>query len=142
MSTYDGYNPNDNARRKANNVGDELPELGHNKNVKAISTKPGQMSGAMQSLREANFYKNRSRKNPVTLVQDPKILAELNERYGCTPTNTPEVNEMDGTEERIRIAGEIADLLMIWFSLGNTWPIAKTALEIKINALGEKLEVS
>lgn len=47
------YNPADNAKRKANNVGDRVEGIGQNANVKSYSTKPGQLSAKAQATVEA-----------------------------------------------------------------------------------------
>jgi hypothetical protein len=45
------YNAADNAKRKANNMGDEVQGIGRNKNVKAYSSKPGQLSAKQQAAK-------------------------------------------------------------------------------------------
>jgi hypothetical protein len=71
------YNPTDNIKRKANNTGDELANIGGNKNVKAISTKPGQLSAKAQAKLEAARDKARSAKMPVKTFS-PEEIAEIN----------------------------------------------------------------
>lgn len=61
MSNYDGYRTEDNARRKARNTGDELEGFATNKNVKAWSSKPGQMSCSQQATYIANQAKRLSK---------------------------------------------------------------------------------
>ena len=56
--------PEDNVRRKANNTSSELG-WGPNNNVKAYSSKPGQLSAKTQAQRDATKYKRLNKKQPV-----------------------------------------------------------------------------
>lgn len=75
------YNSADNAKRKANNIGDSHASLGPNSNVKAYSTKPGQMSGKAQADLTARIQNAANKKQPVKTWSPEQIAAE-NEKRG------------------------------------------------------------
>lgn len=64
MSNYIGYKPEDNFKRKENNTTDQLG-WGPNNNIKAYSTKPGQMSMKSQSNVICMKQARLNRKQPV-----------------------------------------------------------------------------
>jgi hypothetical protein len=72
------YNPADNARRKARNTTDQIPSA-TNRNVKAFSTKPAQLSGKQQADALARKQAALNRKQPVRTMKDmsPEELAAL-----------------------------------------------------------------
>ena len=69
------YNPNDNARRKANNTGDVIGE-GPNTNVKSWSTKPGQLSTKDQVNLATRIQNAASKKMPVKQFSAEEIATE------------------------------------------------------------------
>ena len=69
------YNVADNAKRKANNIGDNIG-AGPNSNVKAYSTKPGQMSGKAQANLTARIQNAANKKQPVKQWSPEQIAAE------------------------------------------------------------------
>jgi hypothetical protein len=69
------YDPNVNARRKTTNVGD-VAGKGPNRNVKAISSKPGQMSGKAQANLTARLQNAANKKQPVNSWSPEQIAAE------------------------------------------------------------------
>lgn len=73
------YNPNDNARRKANNVGDSVGE-GPNVNVKSYSTKPGQLSTKDQVNLATRIQHAANKKQPVKQFTPEEIEAENKKR--------------------------------------------------------------
>lgn len=70
MSKYIGYDQNDNARRKANNMTDQIGWASNN-NVKSYSSKPGQLSAKSEASRQAAKYKRLNKKQPV------KVLSQM-----------------------------------------------------------------
>jgi hypothetical protein len=64
------YSEVDNIKRKANNVGDVMQDIGPNRNVKAFSTKPGQLSAKQQANQEAKKLNAANRKAPVTTFSE------------------------------------------------------------------------
>lgn len=60
------YTPSDNARRKANNTGDQTG-FGQNTNTKSYSTKPGQLSSKAQANAESAKYSAKNRAQPVKI---------------------------------------------------------------------------
>lgn len=72
------YNDADNARRKANNL--DPVGAGPNKNAKAISTKPGQMSGKAQVDMTARIQAAANKKQPVKQWSADEIEAENKKR--------------------------------------------------------------
>lgn len=85
MSNYIGYKPEDNARRKANNTGEAIDTIGNNQNVKAISTKPGQMSMKEQAAFEQMKLNRLNKKQPVKTIKDlpSDLVLALAQKYGC-----------------------------------------------------------
>ena len=85
MSNYKGYKPEDNARRKANNTGECIDTIGKNQNVKAISTKPGQMSMKEQAAYQQMKLNRLNKKQPVKTIDDMpvELISELIAKYGC-----------------------------------------------------------
>ena len=73
----DLYNPTDNIKRKANNIGDEIKDIGKNKNVKAYSSKPGQLSAKQQTDANAKKYNKLNRQMPVKTFTPEEIAAEI-----------------------------------------------------------------
>lgn len=69
------YSAVDNARRKSNNLTDNVA-VGPNSNVKAISTKPGQMSGKAQADLTARIQNAANKKQPVKQFTPEEIAAE------------------------------------------------------------------
>ncbi|NDE91661.1 MAG: hypothetical protein EB059_11115 [Alphaproteobacteria bacterium] len=78
-SNYRGYNIADNVRRKAGNVGDEAQSGGKNVNVKAYSSKPGQLSARQQADLEAKRARKMSSKSPVK-VYTPEEVEQYKKR--------------------------------------------------------------
>lgn len=72
------YNPPDNARRKERNLTDQVP-AGPNANVKAYSTRPGQLSIKQQADEVSRKQNALNRKQPVRTMKDmtPQELAAL-----------------------------------------------------------------
>lgn len=68
------YNANDNAKRKARNTNDQI-DCGQNRNVKAYSTKVGQLSAKAQATSQANYYKKLNKKQPVKVFTAEEIKA-------------------------------------------------------------------
>ena len=68
------YSAADNAKRKANNIGDSTG-VGPNNNVKAYSTKPGQMSGKAQAGLTARIQQAANKKQPVKQYSPEEIKA-------------------------------------------------------------------
>lgn len=69
------YNHADNARRKANNTG-ESTGAGPNKNMKAISSKPGQLSAKASADLTARLQAKANKKQPVKRFSPEEIEAE------------------------------------------------------------------
>jgi hypothetical protein len=65
------YNPVDNIKRKKRNTGDEIKDIGANKNVKAYSTKPGQLSAKQQAA--LDFKNIKAKSGPVKLYTKEEI---------------------------------------------------------------------
>jgi hypothetical protein len=94
-SGYKGYTPEDNARRKANNVG----EATGIQTMDSIKQYGG--SGPSAAEREAREMRRKSKKNPVKVFSEEEI-AELNtklNKYENRTTTMPGVSEM-GIEAR------------------------------------------
>lgn len=72
------YSAVDNYRRKANNT-DQIG-IGPNSNAKAISTKPGQMSGKAQASLTARIQNAANKKQPVKQWSQEEIAAENKKR--------------------------------------------------------------
>lgn len=76
MSNYKGYKAEDNAKRKSNNTSDELG-WGSNNNVKAYSSKPGQLSAKDEAAYKAKLMKKLNKSQPVKLFSpEEKALME------------------------------------------------------------------
>jgi hypothetical protein len=73
------YTTADNVRRKMNNTGDVAP-VGPNVNAKAISTKPGQLSGKQQATMAAKIQAKASKNQPVKRWSSEQIEAENKKR--------------------------------------------------------------
>lgn len=69
------YSAEDNARRKANNVGDAAGE-GPNVNVKAYSSKPGQPSAKQSAALTARIQNAANKKQPVKHLSPEEIAAQ------------------------------------------------------------------
>jgi hypothetical protein len=84
MSNYIGYDQNDNARRKANNTGDAIDGIGKNQNVKAYSSKPGQLSMKDQASLEQTKLNRLNKSQPVRSLKDfsEQELVDLAIKYG------------------------------------------------------------
>lgn len=82
MSGYKGYKIEDNARRKSNNTGDELEDIGQNKNVKCWSTKPGQLSTRDQVNDLAKKQKELNKKQEVKYFTREEIQALYGKKCG------------------------------------------------------------
>lgn len=74
------YTPADNARRKANNTGDQTG-FGQNVNTKSYSTKPGQLSSRSQASQETAKYRAKNRAQPVKIFT-PEERAALAAKTG------------------------------------------------------------
>lgn len=74
------YSPTDNARRKAGNTGD-VAGVGPNVNVKAFSTKPGQLSAKASTDLTARLQNKANKKQPVKIFSPEEIEAQ----YGKQP---------------------------------------------------------
>ena len=75
---FGAYNAPDNAKRKANNTSDQLTNIGPNRNVKAYSTKPGQLSGSQSADIIARAQAKANKKQPVKTFspEEKTALAE------------------------------------------------------------------
>ena len=69
------YTEADNAERKKNNTGDVVEGIGQNRNVKAYSTKAGQLSAKQSADRQARQDKKRNKKQPVKTYTPEEIVA-------------------------------------------------------------------
>lgn len=83
----DQYNTVDNINRKANNVGDVAGE-GPNTNVKAYSSKPGQLSAKAQAALEAARMKDKNKQQPVKVYSKEEI-EDMNQQRALKK-NAPE----------------------------------------------------
>jgi hypothetical protein len=97
---YGLYTSTDNIKRKAKNTGDEIADIGGNKNVKAYSSKPGQLSAKSQAKLEAARDKAKSAKNPVK-IYTPEEVAELNAKMKMEKS----LPEWDENELAVALAG-------------------------------------
>lgn len=80
------YTPTDNMKRKAKNLTDAVP-VGPNSNVKAYSSKPGQMSGKAQASLTAKLQNAANKKQPVKIYSPEEKAAlaskmKLNKGWG------------------------------------------------------------
>lgn len=73
------YSAADNARRKATNTGDVAEGTGKNVNVKAYSSKTGQLSAKQSAEEESKRYRQLNRKQPVRTFS-PEEIATINEQ--------------------------------------------------------------
>lgn len=101
----DLYNPTDNIKRKANNIGDEIKDIGKNKNVKAYSSKPGQLSAKAQAQLQSAQDKKKSAAMPVKSYS-PEELAAMTIERKAKPVNKsrPEWDEDDMANALAKIA--------------------------------------
>ena len=78
------YNEVDNIRRKARNTNDQV-EAGQNRNVKAYSTKPGQLSARAQADVQAKQYAKLNKKQPVKTLADmsPEEIEKIKAKYAA-----------------------------------------------------------
>jgi hypothetical protein len=89
------YTEADNAERKKNNTGDVVEGIGQNRNVKAYSTKTGQLSAKQSADKQAREDRKRNKKQPVKVFTPEEIAAyqeaqkkklaasiDINEDYG------------------------------------------------------------
>lgn len=85
MSNYQGYRLEDNVRRKANNTGESIDGIGKNKNVKSISSKPGQLSAKSQVYLEQLKLSRLNKKQPVKTIKDlsQELIRALTTKYCC-----------------------------------------------------------
>ena len=131
------YNPADNARRKASNVGDVAGE-GPNRNVKAYSSKPGQMSNKAQADLTARIQNAANKKQPVKQYS-PEEVAQLNAQRGLKKTDWAQHNAFPSAEEEIMrlaqapapngdeaAANQLAALMLGKSMLGQTPPAQPT----------------
>jgi len=84
MSRYNGYKPEDNARRKANNTGEQLDGVGPNFKVKSYSSKPGQLSAEDQAALIAKEQYKKNRNSPVK-----QLTAEEIQNVKLSPAKPP-----------------------------------------------------
>jgi hypothetical protein len=73
------YSTADNVRRKATNTGDVAEGAGKNVNVKAYSSKTGQLSAKQSAEEESKRYRQLNRKQPVRTFS-PEEIATINEQ--------------------------------------------------------------
>lgn len=69
------YTEADNAERKKNNTGDVVEGIGQNRNVKAYSTRPGQLSAKQSAAKQAREDRKRNRRQPVKVFTPEEIAA-------------------------------------------------------------------
>jgi hypothetical protein len=98
------YNPTDNIKRKAKNTGDEVEDIGGNKNVKALSTKPGQLSAKAQAKLEAAKDKAKSAKMPVKTFS-PEEIAEMNAKINAENNIKKSLPHWNEDELAVALAG-------------------------------------
>lgn len=96
------YNPHENQERKARNTG-ERPGLGPNKNEKAYSSKPGQLSAKQQADAEMTLTNRKKMSGPVKVLSQEEIAALGNK---LTPPSKMKKDEMldieaDGKQETV-----------------------------------------
>jgi len=97
------YSAVDNARRKANNLTDQVP-VGPNVNVKSFSTKPGQMSSKAQAGLTARIQAAANKKQPVKQFTPEEIEAE-NKKRGLKKSWGQHLPFPSAEEEIMRLAG-------------------------------------
>lgn len=73
------YQPHANQERKAANTGDVIEGIGHNKNVKSFSSKPGQLSAKQQAARELAPAKVKKLSGPVRTLSSEEIAQLKND---------------------------------------------------------------
>lgn len=100
------YNPADNAKRKANNVGDST-EIGPNQNIKSYSSKPGQLSGKQSAALTARIQNAANKKQPVTTWTPEQIAAE-NAKRGLKKSWGQHLPFPSAEEEILKMAQETA----------------------------------
>lgn len=66
------YQPHANQERKARNV-DQVQGIGQNKNVKAYSSKPGQLSAKQQAAKEMSSHRVKALSGPVKTLSSEEI---------------------------------------------------------------------
>lgn len=99
------YTPADNARRKSNNL--DPVGVGPNVNAKAISTKPGQMSGKAQASLTARIQAAANKKQPVKRFTPEEIEAE-NKKRGLKKHSWGQHLPFPSAEEEImKLAGVV-----------------------------------
>lgn len=76
MSGYKGYKKSDNVRRKMNNTGEELSDIGPNRKAKSWSTKPGQLSAKNQAEELAVEQSHKNRSMPVRKLDPSKVESQ------------------------------------------------------------------
>jgi len=137
---YGQYNPADNARRKSNNVStgpERVPGAGGpNATVKAVSTKPGQLSGKAQAaLMEA---RKRKLSGPVKQWSKEQIQTENQKRMEKAwadhlpfPNADEEIRKMPPVvRNEDQMANDLRDLLLNKNILGVTPPPQPTDKEM------------
>lgn len=138
------YDVADNAKRKARNVGDVI-DTGKNVNVKAYSTKPGQLSSKAQAAMEA---KNAKKLSGPVIHYTPAQIAAINEarnlkksfeeKAWVTHSNVPsadeEVVKLQATnpveQGENALANQLANLMLNKAMLGNKPPRQPTNEEM------------
>ncbi len=87
------YSSIDNAKRKANNTGDQTG-FGTNTNTKSYSTKPGQLSMRSQASQEAAKYKAKNKAQPVK-IYTPEERAALAAKRGIKAASEDGVTKQE-----------------------------------------------
>jgi hypothetical protein len=126
------YSIADNTKRKANNVGDQVTTIGQNKNVKAYSSKPGQLSAKQQAAKAPS-----GAAGPVKQYS-PAQIAAINEarklkknaedgapwaNHAGVPNADQEVVQLQKTNPAVKaenlMANQLANLMAGRAMLGN-----------------------
>lgn len=112
------YNPADNARRKASNVGDVAGE-GPNKNVKAYSSRPGQQSAKAQADLLARQQAKLNRKQPIKVFSEEEkqaLASKMNLKKGWAdhlpfPSAEQEIMNFAATQKGIQTENQLSNQL-------------------------------
>lgn len=134
------YTPTDNMRRKANNLSTSTG-VGPNNNIKAYSTKPGQLSGKAQANLISRLQNAANKKQPVK-VYSPEEKAALAQKMKLNKSWGQHLPFPSAEEEIMKLAGvhnttgedagaqQLANLLMNKNMLGNQPPPQPTDEEM------------
>ena len=135
------YNPADNARRKAGNVGD-VAGVGPNVNVKSYSTKPGQMSAKASADLTSRLQSKANKKQPVKTLTPEEIAAQygqqsLKKSWGQHlpfPSAEQEIMRLAGVEKgqlgEDALANQLANVMQGKAMLGSPPPGQPTDQEM------------